>query len=215
MTQHTISLGPIEDLSQPVREERRDAAENRQTILRVAQELFAENKVAAVNMAEIAKAAKVGKGTLYRRFANKGELCLSLLDDELRQFQDEVMATLRTMTSEHRSTINQLDYVLRALVSFLETNLDLMVEIDALRVPSVVQDINRPHFWQEMTIRGLLQKGIIQGVIRPDIDLFYLTSALLAPLDARVYRAHRFAQGYTPEQIQSGLQSLVRGIVKK
>ena len=212
MAKQNIILNTINSNRSNLPNERKDAAENRQTILRVAHQLFLEQGVATVNMADIAKTANVGKGTLYRRFANKGVLCLSLLDDELRQFQDQTMQALRDMTADHQPILAQLDYTLDTLVSFLESNLDLMVEIDALRVPDVVQDINRPHFWQEMTIRGLLQKGISQGAFRADLDLHYLASALLAPLDARVYREHRVVQGYTTQQISAGLQSLVRGI---
>ena len=122
------------------------------------------------------------------------------------------MQALRQMTADSQPALQQIDYTLGIFVQFVETYLDLMVEIDALRVPNTVQDINQPHFWQEMTLRGLLQKGIQEGSIRPNIDLTYSVSALLAPLDARVYRAHRFAQGYTAAQITAGLQGLVRGL---
>ena len=212
MTKQSIALNNISQPNANQPTERKDAAANRQLILRVAHHLFREQGVSAVKMADIAQTANVGKGTLYRRFANKGALCLSLLDDELRQFQDKTMHTLRDMTADHQPILAQLDFVLEALVNFLEENLDLMVEIDALRVPDVVQNINRPHFWQEMTLRGLLQKGVDQAVFRPDLDIYYITSALLAPLDARVYQEHRLIQGYSTAQISAGLQALVRGI---
>lgn len=50
------------------RSERRDAAANREQILATARMLFAEREVDLVTMEEIAAAAGVGKGTLYRRY---------------------------------------------------------------------------------------------------------------------------------------------------
>ena len=55
--------------------ERRDAARNREAILAAAEDLFVAKGVTCVTMEEISRSAGVGKGTLYRRFPNKGLLC--------------------------------------------------------------------------------------------------------------------------------------------
>ena len=65
--------------------ERRDAARNRAAILATARALFAEKGVTRVTMEEMARVAGVGKGTLYRRFPNKGFLCRELLDESTRE----------------------------------------------------------------------------------------------------------------------------------
>jgi AcrR family transcriptional regulator len=59
-------------LGQPVVRERADAARNRLRVLDAAERLFADRGVAGVTMDDIAAAAGVGKGTLYRRFTDKG-----------------------------------------------------------------------------------------------------------------------------------------------
>ena len=74
--------------------ERRDAARNREAILVAAGKLFAENGVTCVTMEEISRSAGVGKGTLYRRFPNKGLLCQALLDAPTRGFQQETLEVL-------------------------------------------------------------------------------------------------------------------------
>ena len=71
--------GPL--LGPPARRERADAARNRARVLGAAARLFAEHGVGAVTMDDIAAAAGVGKGTLYRRFTDKGELAAAVLDD--------------------------------------------------------------------------------------------------------------------------------------
>jgi AcrR family transcriptional regulator len=74
--------------------ERRDAAEHRQQVLDAASRLFAERGVQVVTMEEIAQAAGVGKGTLYRRYTDKGQLVLALMSPCVARLQDDLDATL-------------------------------------------------------------------------------------------------------------------------
>lgn len=76
----------------PPRRERADAARNRVRVLEAAARLFADRGVGDVTMDDIAAAAEVGKGTLYRRFGDKGELAAAVLDERGRAFQEEVIA---------------------------------------------------------------------------------------------------------------------------
>lgn len=75
----------------PVRE-RADAARNRRRVLDAAERLFAHRGVAGVTMDDIAAAAGVGKGTLYRRFTDKGGLAGALLDERGRELQEQIIA---------------------------------------------------------------------------------------------------------------------------
>src|SRR5437588_6550717 len=100
------------------RHERRDAAEHRQRILEVARGLFAEHGVDAVSMHQIAMAAGVGQGTLYRRYAHKGELCMDLLRERHERFAEEIAVLLAaTATSP---ALERLESVLAKSVALLE-----------------------------------------------------------------------------------------------
>src|SRR2546429_9267599 len=55
------------------RRERSDAAQNRQRLLTLARQLFAEQGVQATRMNEIAPAAGLGPGTRSRPLAHKGD----------------------------------------------------------------------------------------------------------------------------------------------
>jgi AcrR family transcriptional regulator len=69
--------------------ERADAARNRERILNAARRLFDERGVSRVSMDEIAEAAGVGKGTLFRRFGSRASLAAAVLSERERIFQEE------------------------------------------------------------------------------------------------------------------------------
>ena len=71
--------------------ERADAARNRRRVLEAAARLHADRGIAGLNMDDVAAAAGVGKGTLYRRFTDKAGLAGALLDDRGRQLHEKLM----------------------------------------------------------------------------------------------------------------------------
>jgi len=66
---------------------RADAARNRARLLEAAARLVAEHGAAGVTMEAVAAAAKVGKGTVFRRFGDRTGLLMALLDHEEKKFQ--------------------------------------------------------------------------------------------------------------------------------
>ena len=71
---------------------RADAARNRARILEAASGLVAELGIEHVSMEDVAKAACVGTGTLYRRFGDRAGLAFALLDSQTRDFQNGLIA---------------------------------------------------------------------------------------------------------------------------
>ncbi|RMG99951.1 MAG: TetR/AcrR family transcriptional regulator [Chloroflexi bacterium] len=208
----SIPLEIIDD-QEDGRSQRRDAIANRKLILRTAEKLFAERGVHEVNMADIAQAAGVGKGTLYRRFTNKAALCLALMDAQMREFQNTMLERMRTMSANGVSRLEQLMHFLDALVHFTDAHVPLLCEIQ--REGMVTQDetsLQLPHFWQYMTVNGLLRAAREAGEIAPDLDVDYLADALLAPLKADIFRYQREVRGFSLERISQGLQTLVSGL---
>ncbi|MGZ4269299.1 MAG: TetR/AcrR family transcriptional regulator [Solirubrobacteraceae bacterium] len=71
---------------------RADATRNREKILCAASTLVAERGIDAVSMDDVARAAGVGTGTLYRRFGDRAGLALALLDEHTKAFQDALIS---------------------------------------------------------------------------------------------------------------------------
>src|SRR5215472_18232197 len=87
----SVSATPLELLRTPPRPERADAARNRAAVLAAAARLFAEHGVAGVSMDQVAAAAGVGKGTVFRRFGDKAGLAVALLDAGERELQEAIL----------------------------------------------------------------------------------------------------------------------------
>ena len=204
-----IDLVTLEDSPFAERHERADAAANRALILRTAERLFAERGVANVCMAEIAEAAGVGKGTLYRRFASKADLCLSLMDRQMGEFQAESLARFRRQTAAGVPYLTQLAGFLEALVAFTDVHSPLLNEVERGGLLRVEQPLTLPHFWQFMTVSALLRSAARRGELVADLDLDYVGEALLAPLQIDIFRYQRDARGYSIERIAAGLRGLV------
>ncbi|NML50118.1 TetR/AcrR family transcriptional regulator [Streptomyces sp. R302] len=81
----------MELLRTPPPKEQARSARNRAAVLEAAARLFAEHGVEAVSMDQVAEAAGVGKGTLYRRFGDKSGLAAALLDARERVLQEAIL----------------------------------------------------------------------------------------------------------------------------
>jgi AcrR family transcriptional regulator len=87
-------------------------------IVSAAARLFATHRFHEVRMEDIAAAAEVGKGTLYRYFKDKEELYLGLLDQAaagLRECLDEAVATA------HGPRL-QLEALVSAILDYFDAN---------------------------------------------------------------------------------------------
>src|SRR3712207_596243 len=113
----------------PKRRERADARENRRLLLGVAKQRFAEQGVAATSMQEIARAAGVGQGTLYRHFAHKGALCLALIQDDIAEFQAR-LSTVVGKSAGGLSPLSRLGMLISERVQLMERHLPLFAAID-------------------------------------------------------------------------------------
>ncbi len=190
------------------REERKDAARNRRVILDTARMLFEERGVTCVTMEEVARSSGVGKGTLYRRFPNKGFLCQALLDEPTRRLQQRTLEMLREPAT---SAVEKLDAFLDSLVLFTAENLDLLYGgHEPLCGADRLERFSHPAYdWRRSTVLGLLRGAVREGEVEERLDFEYLSSALLAPLDVDFYYYQHRVQGLSVQRISRGVRALV------
>lgn len=174
---------------------RADAVKNREKLLATAAQLFERDGVDSVSMTQIAQAAGVGKGTLYRHFADKNAVCQALLDAEQRALQER---TLR-LSSSGQDACATLRWFVEAVARFVDRNDDLLYA--GAEAGSVSLIAYPAHLWWRQTIRGLLLRIGIPG----DVD--YLADMLYVMLDVNTIRFQRRALRYDIERIIDGLNA--------
>jgi AcrR family transcriptional regulator len=160
-------------LGAPVRE-RADAARNRIRVLTAAEELFAERGVDAVTMDDVAAAAGVGKGTLYRRFGDKGGLAMALLDERERELQEHLLAGPPPL-GPGAPAADRLGAFIEAYLDFLSRQLDLVLLSETATTGARFR--TGAHTLWRQHCRHLLQTG---GATEPEIAADVLLAALAA-----------------------------------
>lgn len=182
--------------------ERADAARNRARIVEALRRLLVDRTPCEISTDDIAAAAGVGKGTIYRRFRDRGELMQALLDDREQAFQAAVLSGDPPL-GPGAEPAERLTAFLCALVDQLEEVGDLIAEVEA----GQHWLFSPPQRFRRLHIRVLL------GQARPDLDAGPLADALLAPLTADAFRYQRDHAGYRPDRIKAAVQALATGVL--
>jgi AcrR family transcriptional regulator len=179
--------------------ERGDAARNRELLLGAARQLIADRGPEAVTMDDVAAAAGVGKGTLFRRFGSRSGLMLVLLDEDERALQRAFLFGPPPLGPSAPPLGRLLAYG-RARLKFVSDHRSLLR--DAERDPQTrygaPQTLHRAH------VRVLLEAAGTSG------DLDAQADALLALLDAG-YVTHQLEDAdLTLDELGDAWESVAR-----
>jgi len=185
------------------RPERSDAARNRERILRAAEELFATRGVANTSMDDIAHCAKVGKGTLYRRFGDRGGLALALLNEREAEFQDRMLRGPAPLGPGAPAAERLLAFF-AAQCDLLDGHLDLIVDFETGSAGSRY----RAGFY------GVYHRhvAILLAELAPAADAEALAHLLLAPFSGDLYLHLQRGARVPRERLLTAMEELVRGL---
>jgi AcrR family transcriptional regulator len=180
-------------------QERADAARNRRKILEAAQALFAERGVEHVSMDDVARAAQVGKGTLYRRFGDRSALALALLDERERALQEAIIRGEPPLGPGAPAT-ERLCAFGEAMLDHLERHYELL--FDAERGGNFDTG---PYAVRRTHLLVLLREA------RPGCDAEMAVEGLMALLSPRLFRYLRGERGFDLDRIKAGWHTAVAG----
>ncbi|MEB3983715.1 helix-turn-helix domain containing protein [Mycobacterium sp. 663a-19] len=179
--------------------ERGDAARNRALLLDAARSLVTERGADAVTMDDVAAAAGVGKGTVFRRFGSRAGLMMVLLDEDERASQQAFLFGPPPLGPD-ALPMDRLVAFGRERIRFVHTHHALLSA--ANRDPRT--RYGPPAAVLRTHVRLLLAAAQTTG------DLDAQTDALLALLDAD-YVEHQLRDGgHTLETMGDAWESLAR-----
>lgn len=181
------SIAGLRVLGQPPPvKERKDAARNRLRILEAARALLAERPMQEICMDELAQKAGVGKGTLYRRFADRAALCHALLDDDATALQNAALAFFGAPMGA--PWLPHAARLLDALFDFAVDHASLLAEARSFeRGPARFE--HPAHRWQRDTLRLYLGHAVGEGECEP-MATSIAAEFMLAPLDPDLLMYH-------------------------
>ncbi|CAH1220289.1 hypothetical protein PAECIP111892_04787 [Paenibacillus auburnensis] len=176
----------------------------RQRILAAAKELFTRHGVENVNIHQIVKHAGVGQASVYRRYSEKGDICLDIIREECVPLFSEVQAYLEQASAADISPLEQFYGVILKYVDYLAQKSSWLCAVS--RASSGYRPLQSP-LYQSMrsACRGLLEQALEQGEV-VNVDTAFTVETLLATVNNIDF--HTLDHGFSLEQIHAGLRRL-------
>ena len=180
--------------------ERADAARNRRRILEATAALVAERGIEHVSMQDVAAAACVGTGTLYRRFGDRAGLALALLDEQTRALQDAMIGGPPPLGPGAPAAER-----LQAFgVAYLE-HLEQQADVIAVGTPAGSEGVGPFRLY-------LTHIAMLVREAAPHLDAEYTAHVLLSALSPRRHLHARRALGWPLERLRDGWAALAAAI---
>jgi AcrR family transcriptional regulator len=158
--------------------------DKRRQIMQVAEQLFTSRGFHEITTDDIAAAACVGKGTIYRYFKDKDDLFFQTATNGF----DELCELVRSQTDGRLSFDEQLLAVCRQIREFFESRRPLfrMIHSEESRLLMARGNIYEKWLGHRRRLTGavaaVLERGVAEGQIRSDVPAEVLATFLLGML---------------------------------
>ena len=173
-----------------------------------ADELFEEHGVENVTMHQIAKKADIGQATLYRRYANKGELCMAILSSDTADFLRGLDLFMEN-ADEKSSALELLNGVIEKAAEYIcdKAKILVIVKNEYGRHLQLLQ-YNHPVFMHLQTIiESIYTRAMNQEEVIP-IDVTLITQLLIAALNPDLFLHKQTVSGFNNKGMIEGIKLL-------
>jgi AcrR family transcriptional regulator len=191
--------------------------EKRARILSAAQEVFAEQGDAA-RMEEVARRARVGKGTLYNYYESKEDLLIHAVIASMEDVRERITAAVDPSPDEPvRSVEDTLRMLIAAIRGITHRSLSLhnqawgVLARDPEARRRLVEAYQAFYGERQRHFEELIEAGARAGQFRSDLDPAEVSLLLQAVFDGLLYRATFDELRVDPSRAFGTLLRLLRG----
>jgi len=161
--------------------------DKRLQIMKAAEKLFASRRFHEIVMSDVARAAKVGKGTIYQYFENKEALFFQVATSGF----DELCKLLGRRVPQEAPFAEQLADAIGQITEFFEGRRQLfrMMHSEEFRLAWAGGNLREQWLTQRQkliaAVTEIVQKGVDERAVRSDLSPELLTTVLLGMLRTR------------------------------
>jgi AcrR family transcriptional regulator len=188
------------------RPQREAAARNEEKLLQTARALLASPDATKVEMREIAQAAGVGVGTLYRRFGDKAGLLAAVIGEDEHALQDAILQGPPPL-GPGAAAGERLSAFIDGLVALTERNIGVLLMTEA--TPPGRLAVGAYAGWRQHLVLLLRE-------LRTDLDTKdagWYADMLLASVEAQLYAFQRRKLKLSQRRIATNAKELALAIV--
>ena len=154
-----------------VQEEKKER--KRRTIIRASLRVFARKGYETTALDEVARAARLAKGTLYLYFKDKQDLYSQVMLNVLERLETYVSGQIE----ETQDPFEQMEAIARAQIAFFASNRGYFRLLTVIFAPEMAgrrRELSDPLFSKRQKLgrylHALVEEGKAKGLIRSDID---------------------------------------------
>ncbi|MCD4677663.1 MAG: TetR/AcrR family transcriptional regulator [Desulfobacula sp.] len=170
--------------------------------------LMAQKDFHSITTAQIAGNAKVTEGLIYKYFKDKKDLLYQVLNEHFIEFQ----AKIENQIANEKTCIEQLEVI---IFSSLESYADnrIFSKILLLEVRNSLGFFDSGAYKMvrkySRTILEIIEKGIKNGELKPDLDAFTLRKVILGAIEHACLGEIIFGRELDIDEVSTGIANIV------
>lgn len=156
-------------------------------IIEASQELFMANGIKSVTMDDVAQNIGMSKRTIYENFENKRSLVMACID----YIHDMKMRDEDEMVSKANNVIEELISTLQCTKTTREREKQIALELRKFYPDIFKAQYQKRYDEMSARLRERLQRGINQGIIRPDTNIRLSVYVIFETIYSLISRTNR------------------------